>query len=149
MNCCILLRKIRTWADAVSIAKSASASVGLTPFEMCIRDRISEIDALEVDGQIVKRAQEGNAANKIHNDLAERISDRLVGFSESDQQEGAKRSYFPSGEQPNQIIKEDDAVHCGKKHKHQSKEGRPTIRLFGIGMMDAEIEMCIRDRNSK
>ena len=38
----------------------------------CSEDNeVSEIDALEVDGQIVERAQEGNTADKIHNNLTE------------------------------------------------------------------------------
>ena len=90
-------RNLRSLRDA-SQAEASKRQNNKCRSNRSKNDEISEIDALEVDGQIVKRAQEGNAANKIHNDLAERISDRLVGFSESDQQEGAKRGYFPGGE---------------------------------------------------
>ena len=104
-------------------------------------DEVSEVDALEVDGQVIQRAQECDAAHQVHDDLAERVVDGFIGFREADEQKRAQRGYFPGGEQPHQVVEENDAVHGGEEHEHQREKRGPAVGLLGIGVMDAEVEI--------
>ena len=80
---------------------------------------------------------ECEAAQHVHDDLAERVVDGLFGLREADEQERAQRGDFPSRVNPAQVIGKHDVIHCGKERKHEGEE--PRTAVFLLGMMCLEV----------
>ena len=82
--------------------------------------------------------QKRDAAEQVHDDLAERVADGLLGARVGDEEERAQRRDLPAGEQPRHVVGEDDDVHGGEEDEHQREEGRTAIER-ALGLMRLEI----------
>ena len=80
---------------------------------------------------------ECEAAQHVHDDLAERIVDSLFGLREADEQERAQRGDFPSRVNPAQVIGKHNVVHRRKEREHEREE--PRAAVFLLGMMRLKI----------
>ena len=94
---------------------------------------LEERQRVELDGHDVQSRQEGDAAQQVHDDLAEGVLDGLLGTGEADEEEGAHRGDLPAGEQPQHVVREHDEEHGRQKDEHEGEERRPAVlRAFRL-----------------
>ena len=75
---------------------------------------------------------EREAAQHVHDDLAECIVDGFFGLREADEQERAQRSDFPGCVNPTQVVGKHNVVHGGKEREHEREEPRTAVFLLGV-----------------
>ena len=94
---------------------------------------LEERQRVELDGHDVQGRQEGDAAQQVHDNLAEGVLDGLLGTGEADEEEGAHRGDLPAGEQPQHVVREHDEEHGRQKDEHEGEERRPAVlRAFRL-----------------
>ena len=97
------------------------------------RERVTQGDELlkgeDAQGArgVEQRQDERDAADHVHDDLAEGVADGLVGLGVADEQEGAHRGDLPARKQPRHVVREDDQVHGGQEQEHEGEEQRTAV----------------------
>ena len=87
----------------------------------------------QLDGADVQCAEEGDAADEVHDDLTEGVSHGLLGAGVADEEERAHRGDLPAGEQPHHVVREHDEEHRREEGEHEGEEHRAAIlRAFGL-----------------
>lgn len=80
---------------------------------------------------------EGDAAEHVHDDLAECVVDGLFGLREADKQERAQRGDFPSRVDPRHVVGKHDVIHGRKEGEHEREE--PGTAILLVSMMALEV----------
>ena len=77
----------------------------------------------------------GQAAQQVHDYLAERVIDGFLGTGVANQGKGADRGDFPGAEQPAEIVGEDDGEHRREEEEHDCEEHRSAVlAVWGVGL---------------
>ncbi len=75
---------------------------------------------------------EREAAQHVHDDLAECVVDGFFGLREADEQERAQRGDFPKPCKSNRLSGKHNVVHGGKEREHEREEPRTAVFLLGV-----------------
>ena len=93
---------------------------------------LSEGQGLKTDCAIVEGADECDAAQDVHDDLAEGIADGLFGLGVADEQERAHGGDFPGGEHPGHVVAEHDCEHRTQEQEHDREEDGAAVALVSM-----------------
>ena len=90
-------------------------------------DEALERERAEVEHGQVKRHEERDAADEVHDNLAEGVADGFFGARVGDEQERAGRRDLPPCEHPRHIVREHDDEHRREEQEHEREERRTAV----------------------
>ena len=70
-------------------------------------DEVEEIDGVELEHHEEERSQKGDAADHVHDDLAECVRDRFLSAGVANEEEGTDRGDLPTSIEPDEIVAEE------------------------------------------
>ena len=90
-------------------------------------DEVEEIDGVEFEHHEEERSQKSDAADHVHDDLAECVRDRFLSAGIANKEEGTNRGDLPTSIEPDEIVAEDDRIHRCKEDEHEREEARSSM----------------------